>query len=137
MKVRTYSELMQIDSFIDRYRYLALSGTVGESTFGFYRWMNQSFYRSKEWQDLRHHIIARDMGCDLGYPEREIHGGRLYIHHMNPMTKQQLERGDPNILNPSYLIVCTHDTHNAIHYGNEHMLRKPFKARAAGDTRLW
>lgn len=136
MRIRTYSELRRLQSLEERYRYLSLRGIVGESTFGFDRWMNQAFYRSAEWRHIRHQIIARDNGCDLGVDGYEIHE-RVYIHHMNPMTAEQLEDGDAIILNPEYLISVTHRTHNAIHYGDERMLPKPPVVRTAGDTKLW
>jgi hypothetical protein len=133
---RTYSELRSIQTFEDRYRYLALRGIVGESTFGFDRWVNQAFYTSKEWREVRHEVIARDNGCDMGVPGYEIHKG-LYIHHLNPMTLQQIESGDPCILDPENLITVSHNTHNAIHYGDERMLPKPPVVRRPGDTKLW
>lgn len=134
--IRSYSELSQLKSFQERFRYLALKGTVGEPTFGFYRWMNQGFYTSAEWRSVRQKVILRDLGCDLGSANYEIHG-RLYIHHMNPMTRQQLIGADYSILDPEFLITTTHDTHNAIHYGDEKLLRRPLAARAPGDTKLW
>lgn len=133
---RTYSELSRIESFEERYRYLALRGRVGESTFGFDRWVNQSFYRSREWRQVRDQIIVRDNGCDLGVEGYEIHHG-LYIHHLNPITLRQIEEGDPCILDPENLITVTHNTHNAIHYGDERMLPRPLVERRPGDTKLW
>lgn len=133
---RTYSELRQIESFEDRYRYLALRGRVGEATFGFDRWVNQAFYTSKEWREVRHEVIARDNGCDMGMSGFEIHKG-LYIHHLNPITLQQIESGNPCILDPENLITVSHNTHNAIHYGDESLLPKPPVERRPGDTKLW
>jgi hypothetical protein len=133
---RTYSELSRIESFEERYRYLALRGRVGESTFGFDRWVNQSFYKSREWRQVRDQIIVRDNGCDLGVEGYEIHHG-LYIHHLNPITLRQIEEGDPCILDPENLITVTHNTHNAIHYGDERMLPRPLVERRPGDTKLW
>lgn len=133
---RTYSELRHLETFEERFRYLALKGQVGRSTFGFDRWMNQEFYRSKEWRQARHGVIVRDNGCDLGIDGYEIHSG-LYIHHLNPITPEQIENGDPAILDPDNLITVTHRTHNAIHYGDERLLPQPVVERRPGDTKLW
>lgn len=135
-KIRTYSELMRQDTFEDRYRYLALRGGVGDSTFGFDRYINQQFYTSREWRDVRRHIILRDNGCDLGFDGYEIHN-RLYIHHLNPMSVDEIVEGDPRILDPEFLITTTHRTHNAIHYGDERLLPQPLVDRRPGDTKLW
>lgn len=119
--IRTYSELIKLDSFIERYRYLKLSGKVGEDTFGFDRWLNQKFYKSPEYRKVRREVILRDNGCDLGDPEFEI-AGRVIIHHMNPITQTDiLERSD-FALDPEYMICVSHGTHNAIHYGDESKL---------------
>lgn len=133
---RSYSELRRIATFEERYRYLALRGQVGQSTFGFDRYMNQGFYTSREWRNARDGIIIRDNGCDLGIEGYEIHRG-LFIHHLNPITPAQIEAGDPALLDPNNLITVTHNTHNAIHYGDERMLPKPPVERRAGDTKLW
>ena len=134
--IRTYSELKRIDSFVERYRYLSLRGQVGESTFGFDRWINQEFYRSTQWRNLRYHILARDDGCDLGIEGHEIHE-RPIIHHMNPMVAQDIIQGDDSILDPEFLITTCHVTHNAIHYGDERLLPRPLEPRRRGDTKLW
>jgi hypothetical protein len=134
--IRRYRDLRRFETLEERFRYLSLRGTVGESTFGFDRWINQEFYTSKEWRDLRHDIIARDEGCDLGVPGYEIHS-RLAIHHMNPMTVDDINHGNDDILNPEFLITVSHRTHNAIHYGDEGLLPRPLVDRAAGDTKLW
>lgn len=134
--IRTYSQLRSYETFEERFEYLNLKGIVGQETFGFERYMNQQFYRSKEWRDLRHHIIARDEGNDLGLPGYEIFD-RPIVHHMNPMTSQDLIHGDADNLNPEYLILVTHPTHNAIHYGDASKLAKPLVERRPGDTRLW
>ena len=136
MKLRTYSELAQMDDFHDRFRYLALRGRVGEATFGSERHRNQAFYTSRQWKMARRHVILRDEGCDLGIPGYEIHS-RLYIHHMNPMTVDNLINGDETILDPEFLISTTHVTHNAIHYGDERQLPRLFVERTPGDTRDW
>lgn len=134
--VRSYTELVRLKTFEDRFRYLSLHGKVGWSTFGFDRYLNQRFYTSPEWRQLRPHVIARDLGCDLGIDGYEIHS-RLYIHHMNPLTEAEIVDGDPRLLDPEFLITTTHQTHNAIHYGDETKLAKPFVDRKPGDTRLW
>lgn len=134
--IRTYSKLRRLDTFIERFRYLSLRGSVGRETFGFDRHMNQQFYRSREWRQLRHKIIVRDNGCDLGIPGHDIYDA-IYIHHLNPMTVEHIENGDPCILDPDNLISVTHLTHNAIHYGDESLLPKPFVERRPGDTKLW
>lgn len=131
--IRTYSELIQLPTFLERYRYLALSGKVGAVTYGYDRYINQAFYRSKEWRSLRNHIVARDHGCDLGVEGYEIYA-RLLIHHMNPMRIGDSMRES---LNPEYLICTTHATHNAIHYGDESLLVGPPVKREEGDTKLW
>lgn len=136
MKVRSFSEMEQYSTFEERFRYLNLFGTVGASTFGFDRYLNQNFYRSHEWKQIRNHVIARDLGMDLGVEGYEIFD-RIIIHHMNPMTVDDIESGDGSILDPEFLITTTHLTHNAIHYGDERLLRKPLVERRKGDTRLW
>jgi hypothetical protein len=134
--IRTYSELRRIETFEERYRYLALYGGVGVATFGFDRYINQQFYTSAQWKHIRHQVITRDNGCDLGVDGHEIHN-RLVIHHMNPMTAEDITHGDSDILDPEFLITTTHQTHNAIHYGDEKLLPRPLAARRSGDTRLW
>ena len=134
--IRTYSELRRLTDFEERYRYLALRGSVGRSTFGFDRYINQQFYTSTQWRQIRHHVIARDLGCDLGVEGYEIHD-RIYIHHMNPMTVDDIAHGEDSILNPEFLITTTHRTHNAIHYGDERLLPRPLTERRSGDTKLW
>ena len=135
--IRTYSELRRLEKFEDRFDYAKLRGVVGETTFGFDRWMNQDFYASREWKQMRSHVIVRDNGCDLGVVGYEIHEG-IYIHHLNPMTATHIEQGDEAILDPEFLIATSHRTHNAIHYGDVRMLlnRTPVE-RKAGDTKLW
>jgi hypothetical protein len=135
--IRTYRELIRLPTFEERYHYLSLQGSVGRSTFGFDRYLNQKFYTSREWRRLRHDVISRDLGCDLAVPDREIHA-RAIIHHMNPMTIEAVIDRDQDILNPEYLITVSHRTHNAIHYGDENQLlkTKPIERRN-GDTKLW
>lgn len=136
MTIRTYSELEQYTTLEDRFRYLALRGSVGASTFGFDRHINQTFYRSRQWKSIRNHVIVRDNGCDLGIDGYEIHD-QILIHHMNPMVVDDIIGADERILDPEFLISTTHKTHNAIHYGDERLLPKPPVVRRAGDTRLW
>lgn len=122
--------------FEERYDYLKLRANVGESTFGFDRHLNQGFYRSHEWKTIRSEIIARDMGCDMGIAGYEIFD-KVIIHHMNPMTPDQIDDSDPDILNPEYLVCVTLNTHNAIHFGDKSKLLQPFVERKPGDTILW
>lgn len=136
MTIRSYSELIQFQSIEERFRYLALRSGVGDSTFGFERYINQQFYRSREWKQIRHHVIARDLARDLAVEGYEIHG-RLVIHHMNPMGVEEIVGGDSSILDPEFLITTAHQTHNAIHYGDETLLPHPVITRSPGDTKLW
>jgi len=136
MTIRTYRELSRLETFEERFRYLALRGDVGRSTFGFDRHINQQFYTSREWRQLRHHVIARDLGCDLGVDGYEIHG-QLLIHHINPITAQSIVHSDPDILDPEFLITTTQMTHNALHFGDERLLPRPLVPRRHGDTKLW
>lgn len=134
--IRSYSELRALNTFEDRYKYLQLSGSVGKDTFGFDRYLNQVFYRSKEWKSIRDKVIIRDNGCDLGIEGYEIYG-RIYIHHMNPIMLKDIEQRTDLLLNPEYLISTTHSTHNAIHYGDEGLLPLIPKERSANDTCPW
>jgi hypothetical protein len=133
---KSYRELMHISDFVERFEYLALRGGVGHSTFGHSRWMNQAFYASREWKQVRQHVISRDNACDLGIPGFDIHG-QITIHHIVPMTPEDIEMGHPMMLDPDNLITTTHDTHNAIHYGDAKLLRLPAPERTPGDTKLW
>lgn len=135
--MRTYSELATLDSYEDRFAYLRLNGSVAIETFGHERWLNQKFYRSREWQRTRTQVIARDLGCDLGVQGYEI-VKMIQVHHMNPMRPKDIHHFDPDILNPEYLISVSHDTHNAIHYGDQTAPRQPAVIeRYPGDTTLW
>ena len=134
--IRRYSDLRRLDDFVERYKYLALRGGVGVRTFGYDRYINQQFYTSRQWRQLRQHVIARDNGCDLGVEGYEIHSG-LIVHHMNPMIADDISHGDSSILEPEFLITTTHRTHNAIHYGDEKLLPKAHVERSRGDTKLW
>lgn len=133
---RTYSKLHWLRTFDQRFRYLELGGEVGISTFGFDRYLNQKFYGSMEWKRLRHEVIARDNGCDLGIRGYEIHY-KPVIHHMNPMQIRDITHGNDDILDPEFLITTTHKTHNAIHFGDERLLSRPLVERKGGDTKLW
>ena len=135
-KNRSYSELIELETFEERFNYLAIRGTVGCETFGFNRWVNQRFYTSLAWRKLRQQAIIRDESCDLGILDREIHS-RLIVHHMNPITQEDIEYGTRAALDIENLICTTHDTHNAIHYGDPSLLAKPYKPRQSGDTKLW
>lgn len=128
--------MLSFQTFEERFEYLSLKARIGEQTFGFERWMNQSFYRSKEWRDLRVEIITRDNACDLGMPGFDI-PERAIIHHIIPMTVEDLEDGNPLCVDPENLITTTHNTHNAIHWGDSSLLRLPPKDRRPGDTILW
>lgn len=134
--IRCYSELIQLSTFGERFEYLKLGGRVGEETFGFDRYLNQIFYTSEEWKSIRHHIIARDLGCDLGVADREIYG-RVLIHHMNPITKKDIMNRSKFLLDPEYLITTTKSTHDAIHYGNNYLLGQAPIQRRPNDTCPW
>lgn len=134
--IRTYSDLQQLRSLEERYAYLRLGGTIGSSTFGFDRWINQQFYRSREWRLVRDEVIARDLGYDLGAENAPLLGAHL-IHHMNPLTLEDIEDATDNLLDPEFLITTSLRTHNAIHFGDEKQLPRPFVERRPGDTRLW
>lgn len=135
--ILNYEELMKYDSFKDRYLYLKQNGKVGQETFGFERYLNQKFYRSKEWEYIRDLVIVRDGGCDLGCPDHPIKGP-IYIHHMNPITSTDIVNYTEFLTNPDYLVCVSHDTHNAIHYGDEEILNKyEMIERTSGDTCPW
>ena len=136
MIIRTYSELITLPTFEDRFQYLKLNGQVGESTFGFDRYLNQLFYKSDEWLRLRDQIIIRDNGCDLGVEGREIHG-RILIHHMNPIRKEDILNRSRYLLDPEFLICTVKRTHDAIHYGDENLLLTIPKERRKNDTCPW
>ena len=136
MKVKCYTELSRLTTFEERYSYLRLDGVVGKETFGFERYLNQVFYRSKEWKAVRDLVIIRDCGCDLGVPGYEIHG-HILIHHLNPISVEDIERRTLTLLNPEYLICTTHNTHNAIHYGDADLLINGPVQRTKNDTCPW
>lgn len=133
---RSYSELIKIDSFVDRFKYLQLGGRVGADTFGFDRYLNQVFYRSAEWKRLRNQIILRDNGCDLAFPGREIFGN-VFIHHLNPLSIKDLTDRSEVLFDPDNLVCVSFETHNAIHYGDESLLLTEPVDRTPGDTCPW
>lgn len=138
MIIRTYTELIQLPTFEERYRYLRLGGRVGEDTFGFDRYLNQLFYTSDEWRAIRDEVIIRDNGCDLGIPGRDIPEGiPILIHHMNPIAVRDILDRSEYLLNPEYLICTMKRTHDAIHYGNEHSLLTIPPERSKYDTCPW
>lgn len=134
--MRTYSQMRVYDTFEERFEYLTVGGAVGEDTFGHSRWLNQRFYRSIEWRQVRDYVIARDLGLDLGLPGYEILD-RAHVHHMNPMTIDDLRHFNSDVLDPEYLITVSLETHNAIHYGNEPPEQRKLADRHPGDTTLW
>lgn len=135
-RIRTYSELELLRTFEQRFNYLSLQGQVGCATFGGNRWINQQFYTSREWRRLRHDVIARDEGCDLGIDGFQIHD-RIIVHHMNPIEEDDILHGTARALDLDNLICTTHDTHNAIHYGDASLLPRTYSPRQPGDTKLW
>lgn len=133
---KNYKQAMLCDSFFDRFEYLKLHGIVGESIFGFSRFVNQSFYTSSKWRSLRSEIIVRDNGCDLAWPDRPIMG-RIHIHHINPVTIEMLEDDNSSLYDPNNLICVSEYTHKALHYGDANLLMEDYKPRSPGDTKLW
>lgn len=134
--IRTYSELCLLNTFEERFEYLRLNGTVGRETFGFDRYMNQQFYRSSEWKRIRDQVILRDNGCDLGMEGYEIQG-RILIHHMNPISVDDIYDMSDFLMNPEYLICTTHRIHNAIHYGDDNLIIIAPIERTQNDTCPW
>lgn len=138
MIIRTYTELQTLSTFEERYEYLRLDGVVGEETFGFDRWLNQKFYHTDEWRNVRDFIITRDQGCDLGHPDHEIpEGVRIYIHHMNPIRIDDIVNRSEFLLDPDYLISTIKSTHDAIHYGDGSLLNTAPPERSKHDTCPW
>lgn len=134
--IKSYSELSRFNTFDERFEYLKLGGGVGRATFGFDRWINQEFYTSRQWHDIRDFVIVRDNGCDLGVEGYEIHVEPL-IHHINPMKAEDIVNGEEWILDPEFLITTTHRTHNGIHFGTNRAYPKVVLARSPRDTKLW
>lgn len=136
MSIKTYSELITLPTYEERFNYLKLEGVVGETTFGFDRYLNQNLYNSQEWKSIRNQVIIRDNGCDLACEGYEIYG-RILIHHINPITVENIINRDPIIFDLENLISTVHNTHNAIHYGNENLLIKGPIERTKNDTIPW
>lgn len=134
--IKRYSELIRYDTFIDRYHYLNLVGQVGIETFGLDRYLNQTLYRSSRWRRTRNQVILRDNGCDLGMEGFDIFD-KIIVHHINPLTVQDIEEDVDEIYDPEFLICCSFDTHNAIHYGDERLLPQLPVERRPGDTCPW
>lgn len=134
--IRTYSELIMLPTFEERFKYLQLEGSVGKDTFGYDRYLNQLFYKTTEWKQLRRELIVRDNGCDLGVEGYEIYG-RIIIHHLNPINREDIINRTEYLLNPDFLICTTHNTHNAIHYGDESLLTVLPVERSKNDTCPW
>lgn len=134
--IRTYSEVIKFQSYEDRFKYLKLDGAVGKETFGFDRYLNQIFYRSQKWKRARDYVIIRDNACDLGVEGYDIHG-RIFIHHMNPITIEDIEKESEYLIEPEFLICTIHSTHNAIHYGDESLLITAPVERTKNDTCPW
>ena len=136
VKTKTYSELIRLEKYMDRYQYLMLSGRVGQETFGYERFLNQSLYKSYEWRLVRDEVIVRDHGCDLGMEGYEIYGS-IIVHHMNPITMDDIQNRNEDIFNPEYLVSTSFSTHNAIHYGDEGLLITEPIIRTKNDTCPW
>lgn len=134
--IKTYSELITIPTFEERFEYLKLDGQVGVETFGFNRYLNQAFYKSDEWLSIRDYVITRDNGCDLGMEGYEIYG-RIIIHHINPITKDDIIQRSRILLDPENLITTIKRTHDAIHYGDSNLLMRAPIERRKNDTCPW
>ena len=134
--IRCYKDLSRLESFMERYQYLKIHGKVGEETFGLDRYINQSLYKSQRWKNIRSQVIIRDNGCDLGVDGHEI-DRYIVVHHMNPITLEDIEEERDIVFDPEYLICCTSRTHQAIHFGDEGLLPKDYVERKPNDTCLW
>ena len=134
--IRTYSDLINIPDFLERFNYLKLDGSVGQETFGFDRYLNQKFYQSYEWRTFRRDMILRDLGCDLAFPNYEI-VGYVLLHHLNPITPEDISKRTDVLMNPENVVCVSLNTHNAIHYGDESLVDISVVERKAGDTKLW
>jgi hypothetical protein len=135
-RIKTHREMSRLATFEERFAYLQTFSSVGAETFGGERWLNQGFYTSAQWRHVRGIVIARDRGCDLGLEGYEIYD-KIFVHHMNPITRDQILDGDPSIIDPELLVCVSHDTHNAIHYGDTAPKRNHIVVRTPGDTKLW
>ena len=134
--IRTYHDLIQIPSFLERYEYLKIGGVVGETTFGYERYLNQMLYSSRKWKDARNRVLIRDDGCDMGLADYPI-GDKIYVHHMNPIAPEMVEENDPVLFEPEFLICVSYQTHNAIHYGDKSLLPQEPIQREPNDTCPW
>lgn len=134
--IKTYSELIILPTFIERFNYLKIGGQVGEQTFGYDRYLNQILYRTTEWKRFRRDIVVRDMGCDLACDDREI-VGKVIVHHLNPLLIDDVVNLSPKIFDPENVVCCSLDTHNAIHYGDTSLLMKEPVMRTKNDTCPW
>lgn len=135
-KIRTYTDLMKLRNFEERFNYLKLDGKVGLDTFGHERFLNQTFYKSDEWKKVRDYCIIRDKGCDLAVFERPIYG-TIFVHHMNSITKKDILERNPNIFDPEFLVCVSFNTHNAVHYGDIRLCVKEYNPRTKNDTIPW
>lgn len=136
--MKSYSELILLPTFEDRFRYLQCQNGVGSSTLGSLRWLAEAFYRTKEWKDLRKFIELRDLGCDLAIDDRQILGEKGTIHHIKPLIAEDFRDRSMFLLDPEFMILTTHATHNAIHYGDESLIVKStVNIRSHGDTIPW
>lgn len=135
-RILTYQDMLQYDTLEERFQYLKVGARVGEETFGNERYLNQKFYQSKEWRSLRYAVIARDEANDLAVPDLPIHG-KIYVHHLNPLTIEEIKHGGQGLMDMNNLVCVSHMTHNAIHYGDKSLLPKPMVERKPGDTLLW
>lgn len=134
--IKTYSEMLSLPTFIERFEYLKIGGQVGDATFGYDRYLNQILYRTPEWKRFRRDIIIRDMGYDLACDDREI-VGKILVHHINPLTIDDVSNLDPKIFDPENVVCVSLDTHNAIHYGDQSLLMKDPVVRTKNDTCPW
>ena len=135
--IKSYSELIKLPTFEERYEYLKIGGKVGEDTFGYDRYLNQMLYKLPEWQSARNDVIIRDDGCDLGCPDHRIRDQKIMVHHINPITKEDIVNRNSCLFDPENLITTIHNTHNAIHYGNSDMLQQAPVVRFKNDTCPW
>lgn len=136
--MRTYSELSSLATFDERFNYLKLDGIVGEATFGFERWLNQLLYHDKDWRRIRNFVIKRDCGHDLALADKAFEiVGSIYVHHMNPITAEDIRDRRDYVLDPEFLICCSYDTHQAIHYGHDYLAGRTYSQRAPFDTCPW
>lgn len=134
--IRTYTDLQKLQTLDDRFEYCKLGGGVGKETFGYERYMNQIFYKSREWLRVKRDVMVRDNGCEFGLKDYPI-GGQIIVHHLNPLTKRDIEEQTEYLLNPEYLISVSLLTHNAIHYGSRDLLPTDYIPRSKDDTCIW